>query len=215
MRDAETLIYGFDPLCGWCFAFRPSMAALRTAYPSLPIALRYGGLVTGERVAPIAQTRDYLINGLEQVRRTAGVAAGVAFYEELLAEGTYVSNSEPPCRAVWVMEQLAPQAAYAFADSLPEALYVHGQPLDDPVLLSALAKAHGVDSGAFVELWQSDAARAATQAAFAQAQRAGFTTYPTVVYQRGYQHVLVVRGFMPPEQFVERIGALREMEVLP
>jgi putative protein-disulfide isomerase len=214
MRDAETLIYGFDPLCGWCFAFRPSMAALRTAAPDLPIVLRYGGLVTGERVAPIAQTREYLINGLEQVRRTAGVVAGVAFYEELLAEGTYISNSEPPCRAIWVMEQLAPQAAYAFADSLVEAFYVHGQPLDDPVILGTLAEAYGVDIQAFVELWRSDTARAATKAAFAQAQRAGFTTYPTVVYQRGDQHALVVSGFMAPDQFVERIGALREMKVL-
>lgn len=209
MATEETLIYGFDPLCGWCFAFRPSMAALRAAFPALPITLRYGGLVTGERVAPIAATRDYLLNGLEQVRRTAGVAAGAAFYEGLLAEGTYISNSEPPCRAIWAVEQLAPAAAYAFADSLPEAFYVHGRPLDDPTVLRELAEAQGVDGAAFLECWQSPSAVQATQQAFQQAQRAGFTTYPTLVYQRGDTPTLVVRGFLAPEALVARVSELR------
>jgi putative protein-disulfide isomerase len=215
MESTETLIYGFDPLCGWCFAFRPSLAALRTAYPDLPITLRYGGLVTGERVAPIAASRDYLRNGLEQVRQTAGVAAGAAFYEGLLAEGTYVSNSEPPCRAIWAIEQLAPAAAYAFADRLPEAFYVHGRPLDDPAVLSELAAAEGVDAALFLELWQSDTARNATQVAFRHAQQAGFTTYPTLVYQRGDATTTVVRGFLAPDALVARISALRTVEVMP
>lgn len=33
----ERLIYGFDPLCGWCFAFRPTMHAIREAHPDVPI----------------------------------------------------------------------------------------------------------------------------------------------------------------------------------
>lgn len=208
MADRTTLLYGFDPLCGWCFALRPSMAALRAAFPDLPITLRYGGLVTGERVAPIAQTREYLINGLEQVRQTAGVTAGAAFYTGLLAQGTYISNSEPPCRAIWTVEQLAPEAAYAFADSLPEAFYLHGRPLDDETVLRELAEAQGVDGAAFSELWQSTIALQATQEAFQQARRAGFTTYPTLLYQHGETTAMVVRGFLAPDQLVARVRAL-------
>lgn len=209
-EQAETIVYHFDPLCGWCFAFRPTMQAIRAAYPDLPIVLRYGGLVVGARVSPIANTRDYLINGLAEVQRRAGVAAGSAFYEGLLAEGSYVSNSEPPCRAILVMQQLAPERAYDFADALPETFYVHGRPLDDPAVLAELAAAQGVDPAEFLRRWQSDEARTELQRAFAATRASGLTTYPTLLYQNGGTATLIVQGYMAPEAAVERIAGLRQ-----
>ncbi|MCU0490126.1 MAG: DsbA family protein [Chloroflexaceae bacterium] len=205
----EALFYGFDPLCGWCFAFRPSMQALTDAHPDLPVELAYGGLVLGERVQPISVMRDYLINGLNQVRQTAGVAAGDAFYNGLLAQGTYVSNSEPPCRAIYVMEQLAPQGAYAFADSLPHAFYGRGLPLDDGDVLAELATAQGADGDEFLRHWRSDEAKQGVQEAFMQARAAGVSMYPTLFYRRGQQLTPLVRGFMAPAELVARVTALR------
>jgi putative protein-disulfide isomerase len=208
-RDEE-LIYGFDPLCGWCFAFGPTYRAIRAAHPDLPVQMRYGGLVLGERVGPIAGHRDYLLRGLEQVRQTAGVAPGAAFLEGLLAEGTYVSDSEPPCRAIFVMERLAPAAAADYAAGLPEAHYVDGKPLDDVEVLAALAARHGADPGAFADLWLADEARDGTQRAFAAARAAGIRSYPTLLYRRGAQLHQVAQGFAPPALAVRHVTALRE-----
>jgi putative protein-disulfide isomerase len=209
-RDEE-LIYGFDPLCGWCFAFGPSYQAIRAAHPDLPVTMRYGGLVLGERVGPIADHRDYLTRGLEQVRQTAGVAAGEAFLHGLLAEGSYVSNSEPPCRAIWAMEQLAPAGAADFAAALPDIHYIDGQPLDDPAVLGALAERHGADREAFVALWQSDAAREGVQRAFAEARTFGISSYPTVLYRRDDKLYMVAQGFAPPELAASRVARAREL----
>lgn len=208
-RDEE-LIYGFDPLCGWCFAFGPSYRAIRAAHPDLPVRMRYGGLVLGERVGPIAGHRDYLLRGLEQVRRTAGVAAGPAFLDGLLAEGAYISDSEPPCRAIYVMEQLAPAAAAAdFAADLPDIHYVDGKPLDDVDVLAALAARHGADPAVFAELWLGDGARAGVQQAFAAARAFGITSYPTVLYHKGDRLQPVAQGFAPPAAAAARVTALR------
>lgn len=209
MATDETLIYGFDPLCGWCFAFRPTMSAIVAAHPDLPVQVRYGGLVVGERVQPIAASRDYLIQGLAEVRRRAGVTAGERFYAGLLAEGRYVSNSEPPCRAVYVVQQLAPERAYAFADALPEAFYGRGLPLDSGETLAELAVGLGIDGAAFLQMWQSAEARAGTQAAFAQARADGLAMYPTLWYQRSNRRNLVAQGFLPPDDAVARIADLR------
>ena len=205
----EELIYGFDPLCGWCFAFRPTMAAVRAAFPKLPIRMLMGGLVLGERVRSIANDRAYLLRGLEQVQQRSGVVAGRAFYEGILAEGTYVSDSEPPCRAVQVALELDPVRAYAFADSLPDAYYGRGMPLNRGEVLGELASAQGIDGEALVARWQSDAARAATQTAFMAGRAAGITMYPTLRYRRGGQTTTVVQGFMAPGEAVEQISALR------
>lgn len=209
----ETLLYHFDPLCGWCFAFRPTMQAIREAYPAVPITLRYGGLVVGERVAPIASARDYLIQGLAEVQRRAGVTAGPAFYETLLADGNYISNSEPPCRAMLVMQELAPDQAYDFADALIAAFYLHGHPLDDPQLLADLAAARGADPAAFLRRWQSDEARADLQRAFAATRASGLRTYPTLLYQAGTQVTALVEGYMAPPAALERIASLRRQPI--
>lgn len=214
-RDPR-LIYGFDPLCGWCFAFRPTMAALRAAYPELPIALRYGGLVVGERVAPVATSRDYLVAGLAEVRQRAGVAAGAAFYNGLLADDSYVSNSEPPCRAIWAAEQIAPERAYAFADALPEAFYGRGLAPDAEATLALLADEQGIDAAALLEVWRSDRARLGTQAAFARARAEGVVSYPTLFYESGGVRSLIARGWLAPDAAVARVARVaRRAEASP
>jgi putative protein-disulfide isomerase len=209
MDDNESLLYGYDPLCGWCFAFRPTMHALHTAFPDLPIEVQMGGLVLGERVRPIAYDREYLVRGLAEVERVAGVRAGAPFFEGLLAKGSYVSNSEPPCRAVVVMQEMAPERAFAFAHALPAAYYEQGQPLDDPAVIGDLAAAQGVDADHFVAHWQSDAARESTQRAFAAGRAAGIISYPTLRYRRGDRVVTLVKGYMAPEEAVNVVRGLR------
>jgi putative protein-disulfide isomerase len=209
-EQQEELIYGFDPLCGWCFAFGPSFRAILAAHPDLPVQLRYGGLVLGERVGPIAGHRDYLVRGLEQVRQTAGVAAGSAFLNGLLAEGTYISDSEPPCRALYAMEQIAtPAQVAAFAGDLPDRHYIDGKPLDDLDVLASLAAKHGADPEAFAQLWPSEQARAGVQRAFAAARAFGISSYPTLIYRDGDELHMVARGFAPPEAAVARVSQLR------
>lgn len=209
MGASERLLYGFDPLCGWCFAFRPSMRAVREAYAALPITLMCGGLVVGERVRPLAQDRDYLIQGLAAVQRTTGVRASEAFFSGVLAEGSYVSNSEPLCRAITVVEQLAAQQAYDFADSITHAFYERGLAPDAPDLLAELAAAQGVDAATFLQHWHSDAARIATQERFREAQQQGFVSYPTLVYERDGQRLLVGRGYLTPAAAVAGVAAAR------
>ncbi len=208
-RDEE-LLYGTDPLCGWCFAFRPAMRALTEAHPDLPVRVVYGGLVIGERVQPLAAMRGLMTAGLEEVRRRAGVAAGEAFYTGLLADGRYIGDSEPPCRAIWTVQQIAPAQAYAFADALSEAFYVEGRPLDEPQVLAELAGRQGVDPAAFLRLWGAPEAHAGTRRAFAQARADGIGVYPTLIYRRGQNTQVVSSGWVPPDELLERIAALRE-----
>lgn len=207
--QTERLVYDFDPLCGWCFAFAPSMAAAVAAFPELPVTLRYGGLVVGERVGPIAGHRAYLLAGFAQVRQVAGFGPGAPFLEGLLNEGRYISDSEPPCRGIFVMEQLAPAGATGFAAALPNLHYLDGKPLDDVAVLAELAAANGADPALFSAMWQSDEARSGVQAAFARHRAAGVVSYPTLRYGRGESLAMVAQGFATPAETVRRIAQLR------
>jgi len=207
--NEERLVYGFDPLCGWCYGFVPVMQAVRERFPHVPVELRMGGLVTGARVEPIARSRAYLERGMAEVERRASVRFGRAFVEGLLAEGTYVSNSEIPCRAIWAMLETAPQLAHAFGARVITGFYGEGLAPDDTEHLAEWAADVGADVDAWRAAFGSGDAPAGTQRMFAQAQAEGFTMYPTLAADDvdGRRHE-VVRGFAPTAEILARLDAI-------
>jgi hypothetical protein len=54
------LLYGFDPLCGWCYGIAPAVRAVAAAFPGLEIRLVMAGLVTGDRVGPDAAMEGHI-----------------------------------------------------------------------------------------------------------------------------------------------------------
>ena len=193
-----TLVYGFDPLCGWCFGFRPTLASLRA---SLAGRVRWrvacGGLVTGERVRPIGEQRDYLTRGMAAVESRTGVRFGEGFTRGLLAEGTWVSSSEPGCRAVLLVQRLfGAERALDFGDELSRAFYVDGRPTDDVESLQAVAKVAGVDAAQVLEAWNAPSAEHRTWEAFTRARQDGVVSYPSMFLDRGRGLELLWSGWV-------------------
>lgn len=204
----EELWYGMDPLCGWCFAFRPVMAALLAEEP-LPVKVLTGGLVLGERVQPIAVMRDYIRAGFGRIRELAGVDMGAGF-AALLDEGTWTSDSEPPCRAIAIAESLDESRTYAMADALCGAFYERGTRLDDVTALRDVAESVGLDGGAFVLRWDTDEARALVQVRFDEATAMGVTSYPLLAYRRGDTVTALAQGWTPLATVRARLAAVRQ-----
>ncbi len=57
------LLYGFDPLCGWCYGVAPAMRRVAADHPDLPVRLVMAGLVSGDRVGPYAAMEGYIPMG--------------------------------------------------------------------------------------------------------------------------------------------------------
>lgn len=175
------LVYGNDPLCGWCFAIGPALLDARARLGDLVRwRLETGLLVTGERVRPIAQDRGYLRQGLAQVEAVAGRRAGDAYWRDVVEDGTWVSDSEPAVRAVVTARELAPGVELAFSHALTDALYLEGRRPDDPDTLRALAGRFDLDGEHLVAAWASDEARRSTAEAAARARALGVETYPSL-----------------------------------
>lgn len=207
MEDIK-LIYGYDPLCGWCYAFSNQIGQVQQRLPNLKIEVVYGGLVVGERVGPIKNHAGYLLQGEQQLFARTGIAFGKQFKDKLLHQGTYVSDSEPPCRAVWVMQKLKPEHAFAFANELPTAHYWDGIALDDPAQLARIASRYGVEDRLFVETWQSEDAKKGVVSAFQLARTKGVVSYPTLWLERDGQKEDFVKGWQTSETIVEKLNEL-------
>lgn len=206
--DRVEIVYGFDPLCGWCYGFAPAFARVREELDGeVVFRVATGGLVSGERRRALRHDADYLRAGLARVRDVTGVAPGPGF-EDLLRRGEWVSDSEPVTRAMWTARELAGDgAAIALGTALSRAFYGEGREPDDPAVLGPLADALGLDG--LLERWTTDEARRGTAQWWADSRAAGLETYPSLLLDTGTGgpwRPLVV-GPAPAAEVVGRIRA--------
>jgi putative protein-disulfide isomerase len=203
------VIVAFDPLCGWCYGFRPSLRALRSAIGDrVEWSLASAGLVTGDREKPIGQMADALLRGMSQVEKRSGVRFGEAFKSGVLAKGTWVSRSEPGCRAMFVAEALFGEKSFDFAEALIGAFYNDGMLPDDPQTLRDCAEECELDGEALVQAWMGDDAKHSTRAAFALWRQHGVSSYPGVLVERNGKIERVFEGYVEPDVAIECVEAV-------
>jgi len=196
------LWYFADPMCSWCWGFSPVIETLRDAYRErMKIALVLGGLRPGETAPMTAAGREEILHHWHQVHARTGQPFR---FENALPEG-FVYDTEPASRAVVTVGGLDPALIFAMFKAIQTAFYAEGRDVTQPTVLADLAAGLGVDSAAFLQAFDSDAARAKTQAHFRQARQAGVRGFPTLILQQDSQLHSVSNGCLPLETVREAI----------
>jgi putative protein-disulfide isomerase len=171
------LIYGFDPLCGWCFGIVPAMQRLRAEHPELPIAPVFPGLVTGTRIGPYAEMEGYIRQAAVRLRAVTGRAPSEAFYALIRTPGVR-GDSGPPTAVLAAVGESHPDRLMDLAHAMTEAHFRHGADLNRPETHAALFAALGIDRAVPA---LDDAARIA--AAWAAGRAEGITSFPTLILE--------------------------------
>jgi putative protein-disulfide isomerase len=192
-----TLIYAYDPLCGWCYGFHPVMERLKDRFDDdLNFRIVPGGLATGVNAQKISEGHDYILNALQLVKDTTGIKFGENF--KLLAEeGSYYYNSEPSCRIQNTVNQLKPDQALKFAGSLHNAIFVDGENLNEWGTFKNLLAEHSIDLEKAKALYESDEIKEKTAKQFEWCTKNGATAFPTLLLHIGDEIGVMSRGYRP------------------
>ena len=174
-----TLIYGFDPLCGWCYGAVPMMRELRRRRPDLPVRLAMSGLVTGARVGPYADVEGYIRGASSRLEAVTGRSPSDAFYELIRRPGV-TGDSAPPAVAIDAVRRSRPEAALSFAHALIEAHFERGMDLNDRDAYAPLLSEHAPEV-VLPDLHD----RALADAAFAEGRRLGIASFPSLILVQG------------------------------
>ena len=204
------LLYIQDPLCGWCYGMSPVIQQVQAGFAGrIDVSVLCGGMVTGNDAGPIADSWDYIRHALTEVETVTGVQFGEAF-QRLGDEGSYLYNSEPPCRAITAFRQLTqdPARIVAFAHAVQLALFRDGQDLNNPSSYTALLAPFGVDVVEFQHHWALPETVRAAQQEFAAVARIGVQGFPTAVLRIGEQGYVLARGYQPYEQLRQGLEQL-------
>lgn len=200
---ADGIIYGFDPLCGWCFGFIPALEALARARPDIPITLRLGGLVTGERVRPYAEMRSYIETASARMAAVTGQALAPAFFERILARDDVISSSIPPSEAIRQVRTARPDQAIAYAHAVQRAHFNEGQDLNDPNTYRIIGAKLALDLPIDLPGPQDQIPLLVNE--FEATRSLGITAFPTVLVNKGGQ-LQSLPSIYDPDLFIAQIG---------
>ncbi|WP_406456621.1 DsbA family protein [Streptomyces sp. NBC_01622] len=173
------LVYVFDAYCGWSHGFSGTLSEVAARHPELPVEVVSGGLFTGSRRVPIRQF-GYVQGANAKIAELTGAEFGAA-YEQLIADGSFVMDSEAAARGVAALRQVAPDHAAELAAALQAAFYVDGRSLSEAATYRKVAQAAGLDADAVVAAFEAPDAQTAARADFRRAVQLGVTGFPTLL----------------------------------
>lgn len=140
----KKIIYGYDPLCGWCYGFIPTLRALKRDRPDIEVQVKMGGLVTGERIRPYKEMANYIKNASAKMASVTGQHLGQAFFEHILTRDDILSSSYVPCTAVLQVRQTHPKQVLEFAHGIQIAHFRDGKDLNTLATYESVTKSLGI-----------------------------------------------------------------------
>ncbi|MCT9813015.1 DsbA family protein [Acidovorax sp. Be4] len=152
--STPVLHYIFDPLCGWCYAAAPLVAATRNL-PGLSLKWHAGGMLSGASRRTITpEWRGYVMPHDERIAALTGQPFGDAYFNGLLNQIGATLDSTPPIAAMLAAEALNGRGLDLLARA-QTAHYVEGQQISTVAVLRSLAQELGLDPQAFATQYQT------------------------------------------------------------
>ena len=175
---SNTLYYAHDPMCSWCWGFRPVWERLQTRLPAeVQVQPILGGLAadSDQPMAPDMQSRlQDTWRRIEQ--RIPGTRFNFAFWET----GSPRRSTYPACRAVIAAGAQGPEYESGMVLAIQRAYYKQARNPSDNSTLVELAEELGLDTGRFSSDLAAHATQARLEREIAQSRALGLSGFPSL-----------------------------------
>ncbi|MEV4740690.1 DsbA family protein [Streptomyces sp. NPDC049555] len=199
------LVYVFDAYCGWSHGFSPTLTEITRRHPGLPVEAVSGGLFTGARRVPIREF-GYVQGANAKIAELTGAEFGPA-YERLIADGSFVMDSEAAARGMSALRAAAPDRAAELAAALQRAFYVDGLSLSEAATYRTVAEEAGLSAEAVAAAFTGPDAAAQARADFRRAARYGVQGFPTLLAVDGDRVTVLAVGHATAAAVEAALGA--------
>lgn len=173
------LLYFHDPMCSWCWAFRPVWTALCTQLPTdLTVRCVVGGLAP-DSDEPMSPDMRLKLKGIWQTiqERVPGTGFNFAFWDNC----TPRRSTYNACRAVLAAARLSPAHEEPMIHAIQRAYYLDARNPSDISTLVDLAVEIGLDRTLFAAEVQGIAVQALLHEELIFASSASINGFPSLV----------------------------------
>ncbi|MEL0646280.1 DsbA family protein [Pseudoalteromonas agarivorans] len=201
------LIYVHDPMCSWCWGFRPTWLNLKSELENnfkdiLTIEYKVGGLAPDSQ-APMPQNmQDMLQNTWRKIAAQLGTQFNYAFWQECQPR----RSTYPACRAALIARKANKEADMVAA--IQHAYYLNAQNPSDEKTLIELAQHIGLDKADFESSLQSNQINDELNKELAYAHSLPIQGFPSLVLINNDKAFPIDINYTDWQQSFNKISAL-------
>ena len=203
MQHGKRLIYVHDPMCSWCWGFRPAFdeLSLRLA-DHIPIVRLLGGLAPDSDRPMPAEQQAFLQDTWRHIQqRIPGTRFNVGFWQDCRPR----RSTWPACRAVIAARAIAAPAEPRMIDAIQRAYYLDARNPSDDETLVALAAELGLDTDRFATLLSAASTHQTLATEIAEAQGMGATSFPSLRLQIDSSYLPITVDYNDATTMFDRI----------
>jgi len=207
MPDAVELVYVHDPMCSWCWGFRPTLTSLRS---QLPEQVRFRPLLGG--LAPDSdQAMPQTLQQQLQLtwQRIQQQIPGTQFNFDFWTHCKPRRSTYPACRAVIAARMLDPQKAEPMIEAIQRAYYLRAMNPSDLDTLLQLAVELELDGEKFAFMLRRDFVDEQLQTEIGEARALGASSFPSLVLRADFANYASV-----PIDYLDTRPMLNTIETL-
>ena len=198
-----TLVYVHDPMCSWCWGYRPTLERLRRQLPGTIAWQNWLGGLAPDSDQPMPDATKQMVMGhWRRIQAELGTQFNFDFWTRCAPR----RSTWPACRAV--IAAARQQAEEAMIDAIQNAYYLRAlDPSDQPVLLG-LADELRLDTGQFASDLANPATHAELQRQVAQARTWGVRSFPSLLLLAGESVMPLPLDYHDESTTLSAIGAV-------
>lgn len=140
------LYYIYDPMCSWCWGYRPTWLQLqKKLQPLVQVHSRVGGLAEDSNVTMPEEMQSFLQQTWHKISAELGTQFNFDFWSQCQPK----RSTYPACRAVIIARKYQKEQAMCLA--IQEAYYQHAQNPSEVKTLIEIAGTIGLDKDVFAK----------------------------------------------------------------
>lgn len=208
MSDCNRLIYVHDPMCSWCWGFRPNFENLCKQLPAgLSVNRLLGGLAPDNDQPMPAELQSKLQDTWRRIQtRIPGTRFNFNFWRDCHPR----RSTWPACRAVVVARQSDPSLESPMIEAIQRAYYLEARNPSDADTLAALASQLGLDAVDFAIRLDAAETHDILEQEITQARRMGADSFPSLRLQIDQSFWPVPVDYTEVRPMLETIQSLLE-----
>ncbi len=180
---SQTLIYIHDPMCSWCWGFRPVWQQVQRAVAGkLDVRYVLGGLAA-DTDEPMPE--EMRLNIIDNWRRIQREIPGTEFNYDFWTVCSPRRSTYPACRAIIACRMQQPALENDMLLLIQQAYYLQAKNPSDLDVLSALAEQLGLDTRQFLDDIQSELCQKILLEEIEFCREINISSFPSLVLKQG------------------------------
>ena len=181
------LYYVHDPMCSWCWAFRPVYMELRTKLPANIEFIRLlGGLAPDSNKLMSKEVRDYVIGNWRRIQQ---VIPETKFNYDFWTKCQPRRSTYPSCRAVIAARLQGEQYDEIMTFAIQQAYYLQARNPSNNETLIELAEEIELNKNKFENDLMSDAVEQELKQELKLARELQLNSFPGLLLIKNVEHI--------------------------